>query len=759
MLNRYRYISVNIILIVIGFISVVAQTILIRELISTFYGNELCLGVIFASWLFWMAIGSGTATKVKALWKPEIFVIIQIVITFLFPLTIFLIRNIKPILHIAPHELIGYPAMIVSIFLLLAPLGIAIGSLFTFGCKFYTDILKELSTAPGKAYLYDGIGDILGGVTSGYIFITFFNSFQTAFYTGIINLSAGLVLLLIYTRKIIYIIIVSVCLIVSVYGGYISDKLIAYVDKLSWRGLSLVSSVSSKYGNIAVIKEDELYNFYQNGILTFTNPQRLINEELIHLPLLQTPTPKQILILGNAVSGGLYEALKYTDAKIYYVELDKMLITTAEKYITKKDLHSLRNSRVKLIYGDGRLFIKKWDKELFDCVIVNTGSPATAERNRFYTIEFFKEVKNILKHDGVISISIRSNENYLGDNMRQFNGCIYHTLKQVFPYVILIPGSKLTMIASCSPKYLTEDPNVLADRLKKRNIPTCFVNEYYLPYRLYQERIEYIRNILEDIKPKINHDLYPVCYYFDMVLWGEEFSQGTERLLNILSRINILYLLLGMVMVFIILWLISICKKQVIIGVPAGVFFAGCGSMVIEIVLIIGFQILFGYIYHMIGIIIAGFMLGLTAGTWYMNNKVAYINRARLLIIYSVLEIAIGIYLFLLPGIFLLLRAVSYELLIHIFIQILFPILTAIAGMIIGLIFPLANQIYMLYSSSKPSRAGGILYAMDLTGACIGSLIASIITIPVFGIPNTCILFGLSNVISAILIFQIRRRT
>ncbi|MDH5174636.1 MAG: hypothetical protein OEW43_05190, partial [Elusimicrobiota bacterium] len=45
-------------LILIGFTSLAAQIVLMRELMVVFYGNELSLGITLAGWLFWVAVGS-----------------------------------------------------------------------------------------------------------------------------------------------------------------------------------------------------------------------------------------------------------------------------------------------------------------------------------------------------------------------------------------------------------------------------------------------------------------------------------------------------------------------------------------------------------------------------------------------------------------------------------------------------------------------------------------------------------------------------
>ena len=43
---------------VMGLSSMIGQLILMRELLIVFYGNEISIGIILASWLFWVSIGS-----------------------------------------------------------------------------------------------------------------------------------------------------------------------------------------------------------------------------------------------------------------------------------------------------------------------------------------------------------------------------------------------------------------------------------------------------------------------------------------------------------------------------------------------------------------------------------------------------------------------------------------------------------------------------------------------------------------------------
>ena len=51
------------ILSLIGFTAVIAQVVLMRELLVVFYGNELALGVTLANWLLWTEIGRASCRE------------------------------------------------------------------------------------------------------------------------------------------------------------------------------------------------------------------------------------------------------------------------------------------------------------------------------------------------------------------------------------------------------------------------------------------------------------------------------------------------------------------------------------------------------------------------------------------------------------------------------------------------------------------------------------------------------------------------
>jgi len=187
--------------------------------------------------------------------------------------------------------------------------------------------------------------------------------------------------------------------------------------------------------------------------------------------------------------------------------------------------------------------------------------------------------------------------------------------------------------------------------------------------------------------------------------------------------------------------------------IPLSVMSAGLAGIVLELILIIGFQVLYGYLYQMIGIIVASFMLGVVIGTAYINRRLGTIKNRILTL--AVLQALLAFYAFLIPLIFIALALFGRGKLTPVSIQLLFPLLTVIDGIFIGLIFPLANKIYHKITGDIGQTAGS-LYAFDLSGACLGALFTVVLLIPVWGIHNTAIMVALINSGLAILLFSVR---
>ena len=96
-------------IIIVGLSGIVAQIIILRELLVSFYGNELTLGIILANWVLLEAIGVFFFGKYidKAKDKTSAFIILQIIFSLALPLSVYFARTFKVASGIPFAEAVG----------------------------------------------------------------------------------------------------------------------------------------------------------------------------------------------------------------------------------------------------------------------------------------------------------------------------------------------------------------------------------------------------------------------------------------------------------------------------------------------------------------------------------------------------------------------------------------------------------------------------------------------------------------------------
>jgi len=126
----------------IGCYATIAQVMLIREFLNIFYGNELCLGIVFGAWFLGIATGAFAGAKIEHTFKHAFtaFVITLMVMCFVLPLQIVSVRGVRGLLSVGVGEYISIlPLLLTSIGLIL-PFSFIMGFVFPFSSKVVWDI-------------------------------------------------------------------------------------------------------------------------------------------------------------------------------------------------------------------------------------------------------------------------------------------------------------------------------------------------------------------------------------------------------------------------------------------------------------------------------------------------------------------------------------------------------------------------------------------------------------------------------------------
>ncbi|MEE8359724.1 MAG: hypothetical protein V3S04_02210, partial [Candidatus Omnitrophota bacterium] len=168
----------------------------------------------------------------------------------------------------------------------------------------------------------------------------------------------------------------------------------------------------------------------------------------------------------------------------------------------------------------------------------------------------------------------------------------------------------------------------------------------------------------------------------------------------------------------------------------------GFSEIVFEIVVILSFQIIYGFLYYKLGLLLTSFMIGLFLGSTYMTKRLKDIKNSYSAFIK--IQVSVVLYPLVLPFILYYLSQTGSYKISWIGSNLIFPSLPLIAGFIGGLQFPLGNKIY-LENTPGAAETGGLIYGVDLIGACVGAALVSAFLIPIIGIFQTCVAVGLLN--------------
>ena len=725
-----------------GFVATVAQIIILRELLVLFYGNELSAGLIFAGWLLWSGLGSGLAGKwaSKISTQTTLLRLMFVCLSALLPLSVLFIRATRIIWALPAGELPSIGKMLL--------ISVAVTGIFCPVSGALFGICWAIHRKNGeKQSLWIYIGEALGAAAGGlivYFVLLPYGSVSTAIW---VTSGAGLIVAAWLFRPwrpvsklrwghfmwtAVTLMIVAIAL-----AGSRLDHLSRH-----WQwGPNLLAVHDTAFHNIALLKKEDQVSVFTNGLWLFSEPDRLSAEQGVHLALLQHPNPKTALMLGGGIAGLLGELLKQPGIRhIDYVEPDPDFIRYIKPQLSSSSEAFLQHPRVQLFHQDFRSFVRGADAR-YDVILLTMGDPITAQMNRFYTKEFFTHVKQRLSPGGIYSFAVSGGESMLGPTQARFLGSLKKTLLQVLPHVLIYPGDQNRFLATDRSGTLLSDPTALADRISERNLQLTYIREDILQDVLNPFRLDYFKSLLEGTKGvAVNRDFFPICYFHNLMLWALQWHEGLQKIFIFLADLKLRWLwtvlaVIGAIIVAI-FWS-GRCKFR---GAVAGsVFVSGAVEMVLQVVFLLSFQIVAGFVYRQLALIIAFFMTGLAVGAGWISRQ--YPSSSESIPTWASF-IRVQALVCLLPmGLMLLLPLIQGGMRSYFSLAAtgwLFSGLSLITGILGGVHFALAVNV-MAGSGAALEKIGGGFYALDLAGAAAGVLIATLFIIPIYGIMNTLI--------------------
>ena len=682
-------------LLALGISSVSVQLVIIREVMSSFGGNELVIGVVLGIWLLFTGLGSALGVPLAKKERPERTLFLGHLLIAVLPFAQIAGIRALPLLWVR-GEMLGLTSAIGGSATLLIPYCLVGGAMIPLAGS----LLQEKDTT-SKVYVADTLGDIGGGLLFSFVLVYLLSHWDSFVALGLLNLFAAFTM---FSYKALPV----VCFLGF---GMLAARPFG-ITTLSWRfpGQEIILNKNTPFAQLTISKIGKQLNVLQDAIPLFSTGD-LDMETVAHLPLSQIREEARVLLIAGGVFGTLEEISRHNPVRIDYVELDPAILDL-DRLIHR----SLAHPFVHVHIGDGRLFVKKTPTE-YDAIIVDLPDPENAQLNRFYTQEFFHETKSILARNGVLSFTLVGSENYLEEKGLALNRSVYAALKRVFKHIMVFPGTTHYYLASDAPLKRN-----IAGILAEREITTKRLVDYELPTMADPFRMNILRRLLSEKPALSNRDLSPLAFGHLIDLWLKK--SGSPK--------TVVYVIVIAILGFAVL----ACRKD---RLRFTIATSGYTGMAFELSLLLLFQVIYGYVYLRICVFITLYMIGSALGAFVSGrlNKTATWQMLACdasLVLFAALACVAALFGAQAKG--------HFSLFVMQYVTI--PGLLFLVAFAAGCQFSAVSRV----ARGIGAEITGRLYLSDLSGAACGTILTGLVFLPKIGIlgvlTSVAVLKGLS---------------
>ncbi len=682
-------------LFVIGFTSMSVQILLMREVMNISGGFELTSGIFLGSWLISSGIGAAAAGRSDLNNIPRINLIFSVSPVVSLALLIMLSR-----LFLETGETPSFLVSIIFTFLVLVPFCIISGFSFV---KLIAAAREVNGFIPGKSFSFETTGGITAGILLSVLTTGLLNTYKLLLTIILLSFAYTLLTFFVNGRKMK--ILLKAVASVAVAVILLSNPDVIF-RQLLLPGITVTGTKDTPYGNITYGEYADEKSVYYNQRLLAYNDDAAEREENIHYALLQNDNPEKVLLISGSLKSHLPEILKYPVKKIFYLERDPELLKSESGKADPGASELVIENRDAFRYLKG-------SNEKFDAVLLLLPPPSTLSLNRYYTTEFFDNVRNNMTPDGVFMCSPGTWDNYPNKESLNFYSSVYNSLAGVFKYVKPVAGNKLYLVASDS------ELSVSVCRLtEERKINNIYVCSDFLADDLLENKSAEVLSLL-DREARMNSSLFPIAnFHFQSYNLSRD---SNEKIPSIIL----------MIIVFA-LPILTVSRRNLLMYCSASAL-AG-----FEIIILLSLQLTAGNMYQFTGLILASLMAGLAAGT---GINITFLNPIKLRI----------------KALFL----IAYYAAIALGTSLLLSIDSTPAAIIIiitSALLPSFMTGHIFRELTLDDRNGSlsaVTYSADLAGSAFGFILISGVAIPLIGMKAS--IFLLSGLIFAGILFGTNR--
>jgi spermidine synthase len=524
-----------------GLFTIAAQSLLFREFLTTFEGNDISVGIFFASWFLWVGLGAIIVNKIPAVAQKLLGNIEFLFLSYLpaFVLELILIIQARELAGIESYTLLPISAVVLLSMVVNAPVSIITGMLFPIACRW---IRTEHEQPVSRVYLIEAVGSFLGGLG---VTVCLALGVGLARIFFILALLVSISVLLVQLVKVGHglkskvtaglVFLIPFCILVCFTFG-VDKTLTYYLRVVKWSKLLPAESLT---GSFQTAQAEYLYGDYQGqwvvlsqGSICEALPDKAACGRVAAIGLCQKPDAEKILVVGSGL-GICRELLSLAQIQeVTWAHPDSEYVQKVSRFIPSE--FRIADQRFFPFGGDVRGLLAQ-GQQLFDIVFINLPDATSSILNRYYTIEFYRQIKKSLSPDGLLVTRITGGENIMGTELVNLGASTKLTLQKVFSHLVLTPGEDTFFLASDS-GYLTDQPGILQDRFAAIKgaggiFPPQGLLSVYLPDRAKIAMENYSGADLPE-SFLINHDSKPLTHLYSLLLTAKQSGAPAARFIK-----------------------------------------------------------------------------------------------------------------------------------------------------------------------------------------------------------------------------------
>jgi len=760
-----------------GLFTIAAQTLLFREFVTTFEGNDIAVGVFFGSWFLWVGLGAFAVYRNKTLAEGLARHIELLLLVYIpaFVLQWMLLLHARQLVGIQSYQLFPTALMIVASAVVNAPLSCITGLLFPVASKW---LQRDSELPVSRVYVLEAAGSFFGGLGVT-ILLTFGINLATIFFIiSLIVSLAALAARLTRRRRLMLLPLAAISLgILYCLAAGLDGTVMQRVRLTKWSKLLPKAAFD---GSFRTAQAEYLYGNYQGQWLTIRQgsvaeamPDAESAGRVAAICLCQNPKAKKVLVIGSGLE--LCRQLLRLEQidRVTWAHSDTEYAGKVEEFVPEE--LKITDERFRRLTADIR-DLSAQKQQSYDIVIINLPDATNSVLNRYYTLEFYRQIAESLTPDAVLAVRISGGENIMGTELISLGASTKLTLRKVFSQFVITPGDQTWFLASNS-QSLTGDPGTLMDRFAAIKgaadiFPPQGLLSIYLPDRAAKALDAYASVELPE-RLLINRDAKPLASLYSLLLSAKQSGAPATKMIKYLAVAGLWPFIIPLI-VFAALRVVYVLKssrqvgwglphqrqrngglkptlqkrggasRPILPGLPSAfdstflVFSAGWVGIGVVIVLMYLYQTRFGSLYLHVGVISSIFMMGLALG----GGLTRYLLVGRKILAMTLLPMIVIVHAVVLG------TAAGWPL--QEWTRLTFALIFVLSGLCTGAYFPLAAARLADCNIDTISAAGRLEMA-DHIGAAAGAFLTGLAIVPVVGTRATLLVFILLMLVNVLL--------